>query len=218
MSESTKDQSIVEFEVDGDSGTLSVANFAQLTTRSEFYEDIADSWEDSPQELFDAMSECQPLAWEVQSIYSEIRDEIESALDDAQSNASAHQLRITALKKRLANLPEEPEEGAADWLLSLTTDEFESRVTPTIERWFDDEPNWGFEEDYLPSGWSAQGVAFNYFSNLDSSTLDLLGVVIVEGDRPGSTYVAAELKIDITDANALAVTHRLDIRFVSGRY
>jgi hypothetical protein len=218
MSESTKDQSILEFEVDGDSGTLSVANFAQLTTRSEFYEDIADSWDDSPQELFDAMSECQPLAWEVESIYSEVRDEIESALDDAQSNASANQPRITALKKRLANLPEEPEEGAADWLLSLTTDEFESRVTSTIERWFDDEPNWGFEEDYLPSGWSAQGVALNYFRNMDEKLLDLLGVVIVEGDHPGSTYYAAELKTDIAEANALAIKHQLDIRFVSGRY
>jgi len=217
MSESTKDQSILEFEVDGDSGTLSVANFAQLTTRSEFYEDIADSWDESPQELFDAMSECQPLAWEVESIYSEVRDEIESALDDAQSNASANQPRITALKKRLANLPEEPEEGAADWLLSLTTDEFESRVTPTIERWFDDEPNWGFEEDYLPSGWSAQGVALNYFRSMDEKLLDLLGVVIVEGDHPGSTYYAAELKTDIADANALAVKYQLDIRFVSGR-
>ena len=217
MSESTKDQSIFEFEVDGDSGTLTVANFVQLTTRSEFYEDIADSWGDSPQELFDAMSECQPLVWEVQSIYSEVRDEIESTLDDAQSNASANQPRITALKKRLANLPEEPEEGAADWLLSLTTDEFESRVTSTIERWFDDEPNWGFEEDYLPSGWSAQGVALNYFRSMDEKLLDLLGVVIVEGDHPGSTYYAAELKTDIADANALAVKYQLDIRFVSGR-
>ena len=217
MSDSTKDQSILEFKV-YDGGTIAVANFAQPKTRAEFYESIADRWSDSPQELFDAMSECQPLAWEVQSIYSEARDEIDSTLSDAQRYESTNKPRITALTKRLANLPEEPEDGAADWLLSLTTDEFESRVTPTIERWFDDEPNWGFEEDYLPSGWSAQGVAFNYFSNLDSSTLDLLGVVIVEGDRPGSTYVAAELKIDITDANALAVTHQLDIRFVSGRY
>jgi hypothetical protein len=217
MSESTKDQSIFEFEVDGDSGTLSVANFVQLTTRSEFYEDIADSWGDSPQELFDAMSECQPLVWEVQSIYSEVRDEIESTLDDAQSNASANQPRIAALKKRLANLPEEPEDGVADWLLSLTTDEFESRVTSAIERWFDDEPNWGFEEDYLPSGWSAQGVALNYFRSMDEKLLDLLGVVIVEGDHPGSTYYAAELKTDIADANALAVKYQLDIRFVSGR-
>ena len=218
MSQSDEDQSILEFEVDEDDGTLAVANFAQLTTRAEFYEDIADRWMASPQELFDAMNECQPLAWEVQWIYSEARDEIESTLRDAEHNESANEFRITALKKRLANLPEEPEEGAADWLLSLTEGEFESRVTPTIQLWFKEEPSGGDETDYLPSGSSAQSAALNYFKNMDGDLLDLLGVVIVEGDHPGSTYFAAELKADIADANAVAVKHQLDIRFVSGRY
>lgn len=214
MSDMTEDETVLEFEVH-DGGTLIVANFAELTTRAEFYEDVADRWTDSPQDLLDAMSDCQPLAWEVQSIYSEARVEIDSALHDAETNASSSKPRIAALKKRLANLPEEPEEGTADWLLSLTNDEFESRVISTIEKWFDGEPNWSYEDDYLPSGMTAQGAALDYFRNMDGSTLELLGVVIVEGDRPGSTYYAAELVGDIAQANAVAVKHNLDIRFLA---
>ena len=217
MSEMTEDETVLEFEVH-DGGTLIVANFAELTTRAEFYEDVADRWADSPQDLLDAMSDCQPLAWEVQSIYSEVRDEIESALHDAETKASSNKPRIAALKKRLANLPEEPEESAAEWLLSLTNYEFESRVIPAIEKWFDGEPNWSYEDDYLPSGMTAQGAALDYFRNMDGSTLEQLGVVIVEGDRPGSTYYAAELEGDIAHENAVAVKHNLDIRFVLGSY
>ena len=213
MSDLSEDETVLEFEVH-DGGTLIVANFAELTTRAEFYEDVADRWTDSPQDLLDAMSDCQPLAWEVQSIYSEARDEIESALHDAETKASSNKPRIAALKKRLANLPEEPEEGAAEWLLSLTNYEFESRVIPAIEKWFDGEPNWSYEDDYLPSGMTAQGAALDYFRNMDGSTLEQLGVVIVEGDRPGSTYYAAELEGDIANANAQAVRLGVGIRFV----
>lgn len=213
MSDLTEDETVLEFEVH-DGGTLIVANFTELTTRAEFYEDVADEWSHSPQHLYNAMNECQPLAWAVQSIYLEARDEIESALHSAESNAHANEPRIRALKKRLANLPEEPEEGAEDWLLSLTDDECESRVIPTIERWFDDEPNWTYEDEYLPSGMTAQGAALNYFRNMDGSILDSLGVVIVEGDSPGSTYYAAELRGDVADANIQAIKHSIGIRFV----
>jgi hypothetical protein len=40
-----------------------------------------------------------------------------------------------------------------------------------------------------------------------------LGVVIVEGDRPGSTYFAAELRQSIPDANRAAARLGLPFRF-----
>ena len=216
MNDLIKNQSVLEFEVH-DGGTLTVANFAKLTTRAEFYEDIADRWADSKQELFDAMTVCQPLAWEVQSIYSEARIEIEVMLCDVERDDAENAPRITELQTRLAYLPEEPEDGAARWLLSLSDREFESCVIPAIKKWFDEEPSWGDEEDYLPSGMTAQGAAFDYFRNMDDSILDLLGVAIVEGDRPGSTYYAAELEKDLAEANGVAVEHNLNIRFVVAR-
>ena len=42
---------------------------------------------------------------------------------------------------------------------------------------------------------------------------DALGVVIVEGDRPGSSYFAAELRNELADANAAAQRLGLPFRF-----
>jgi hypothetical protein len=44
--------------------------------------------------------------------------------------------------------------------------------------------------------------------------LDALGVVIIEGEHPGSTYYAAELVRDIDDANRAAKAAGLPVRFV----
>lgn len=213
MKDSAKNQSVLEFEVH-DGGTLTVANFVEPSTRAEYYEDVADRWADSPQDLFDAMSECEPLAWAVQSIYSDLRGDLESVLHDAESRSTTNKLRITALKKRLADLTDESEVGAIDWLLSLTDDEFESLVVPVINRWFKDEPNWSYEDGYLPLGLTAQGAALNFFKDMESELLDAIGVAIVEGDHPGSTYFAAELRMSVIDSNAEAEKRHLGIKFV----
>jgi hypothetical protein len=43
--------------------------------------------------------------------------------------------------------------------------------------------------------------------------LKALGIVVVEGDRPGSSYYAAELRGSIDDANAAAAKLELPFRF-----
>jgi hypothetical protein len=43
----------------------------------------------------------------------------------------------------------------------------------------------------------------SFFQEMDGKMLDALGVVIVEGDHPGSTYFAAELRGVMEDANTV---------------
>ena len=50
-----------------------------------------------------------------------------------------------------------------------------------------------WQED-MPYNASAQGIAKHFFEHEDLATLDKLGVWIVEGEFPGSTYYAAELR------------------------
>ncbi len=45
--------------------------------------------------------------------------------------------------------------------------------------------------------------------------LDALGVLIVEGEHPGSSYYAAELRNDIEEANGVAQSLGLPFRFKS---
>jgi hypothetical protein len=47
--------------------------------------------------------------------------------------------------------------------------------------------------------------------------MDALGVQIIEGEHPGSTYHAAELRQDIDYANQVARDIGLECRFVSAR-
>ncbi len=205
---------VTEFKVEH-GGTLRMANFAELTTRADFYESVADSWSGSQVDLVDAMEECQPLAWAVHSIYDRFRSELVADLEAAQRAGRGYKRRLAKLKARLKPLPDEPEEGAADWLLGLTTREFESQVVTEIDGWFGEPPDWTFEDDYLPECSTAQGAALEYFRDMTRDELKTLGVEVVEGEHPGSTYYAAELRKGIDEANRAAELGDIPVRFVA---
>lgn len=54
---------------------------------------------------------------------------------------------------------------------------------------------------------------YRFFSNMDNADLRTLGVKVIEGEFPGSTYFEAELRIPIDEANARAETAGIPIRF-----
>lgn len=205
---------ITDFTVD-DSGTWRLENFVMRETRSEFYESVSDFWYESPTHLTEAMDECQPLAWAVHEIYTCVREEIKSDLD-RNCGDSLLLKRYSALKARLETMPEEPEEGVEAWLLLLTTSEFEEHVVPEIEEWFKSPPNWNFEDDYLPKDSTSQGAALKFFSEMAALDLDAISVDIIEGDHPGSTNYAAELRIDVNAANKAAEDAGIPVRFSRG--
>ena len=207
---------ITEFEVT-EGGTLRMADFAEAETRAEFYEDVADRWEGSPQDLSDSMDDCQPLAWAVHSLYTDFREELEAEIQSADDEDKPNRRKIAALKAGLEAMPEEPCDGASKkWLLGLTTTEFETRNVPSVQAWFVEPPDWSFEDDYLPESCTAQGAALEFFRSMGADAVDLLGVVVVEGEHPGSTYYAAELRGDIGVANRAAEAAGLRVRFVNG--
>jgi hypothetical protein len=80
------------------------------------------------------------------------------------------------------------------------------------ETWLPKELDWR-HVDYFPSHYSGVAIAKEYFESLDYETLDALGVDIIEGEHPGSSYYAAELRQDIDHANQIARDMGLDFRF-----
>lgn len=212
MSKKSDGEMLTEFEVD-DSGTLTMADFREPKIRSEFYESVYESWSESPAHLADAMDDCEPLAWAVHSIYTEIRDEIQAVLDEISETSGVFKKRTAALTARLKEMAEEPEEGVENWLLALTASEFEESIVPEIEKWFASPPKWNWEDDHLPRGGTAQGAALEFFQNMDGDALDALGVTIVEGEHPGSTYYAAELTCDLGAANKAAAATGIPVQF-----
>ncbi len=71
------------------------------------------------------------------------------------------------------------------------------------------------ESDYERAdigGYSGRGQALCFFRD-EFEDNDLFDIVIVEGDCPGSSYFAAELRMNIEQANALAAECAVPIRF-----
>jgi hypothetical protein len=86
-------------------------------------------------------------------------------------------------------------------------------VVPEIEKWFNNPPNWNWEDDYLPKDSTSQGAALEFFQRMEDDDLDAIGVVIVEGEHPGSTYYAAELEVELDIANKAAAEAGIPVRF-----
>jgi hypothetical protein len=110
---------------------------------------------------------------------------------------------------------ERDEAGAfADWesWLAQTSDEAVEDLVYRANRWLDDPANESDWELANLRGYTEQGAALTYFRDSFAFN-DLFNIVIVEGDHPGSTYYAAELQMDVAEANALAIDEGLPIRF-----
>ena len=50
-----------------------------------------------------------------------------------------------------------------------------------------------------------------------NEVIELLGIEIVEGEYPGSSYYAAELSMSIDEANKIAEQNKVAIRFVPAK-
>jgi hypothetical protein len=107
------------------------------------------------------------------------------------------------------------EAGAfADWKswLAHASDEAVEDLVDLANSWLDDPADESDWELANRRGYTEQGAALSYFR--DSCAFnDLFNIVIVEGDHPGSSYYAAELQMDVAEANALAIEEGLPIRF-----
>lgn len=225
MAQGTDDDSdITDFNVDK-FGTITLADFVELTTREEIYESDVYGWSDSPEGLVSAMEMCPPLAWSVNNLYEEARAEIEEKIANLEEKlkhlagrvskkSELLRQRLDDLNARLEDMPKEPDEGAMDWVSQMAPAEFNKRVVPAIEEWMQESPDWNWEDDYVPKTSTAQGAAMAFFEEMDSNDLDALGVEIVEGENPSSTYYAARLKGDLKAANRAAKKHDIPVRFV----
>lgn len=108
-------------------------------------------------------------------------------------------------------LEDDPDQGWIDWIV-LEGKSGVARFKEEIDAWLEEPADYG-QSEWFPLNHGPQGQAKYFFENLDQDTLDALGVVIIEGEHPGSTYYAAELRKDLEEANAVAQEWGLPFRF-----
>ena len=143
-----------------------------------------------------------------------------------------------SLRERIYNYAQEVEyepevsdfdfEDVQPFLEQLSAEELQ-KIVLQIDAWFKEKPSDDWEMDVdnteILVPLSGQNAAFRFFERdgvigeSDANEIaEALGIVIVEGDRPGSTYYAAELRIPVNDANKRAKELDLPVRFIAGSY
>ena len=101
--------------------------------------------------------------------------------------------------------------GWSEWLTSGGADVQED-VRLAITNWLDGDADGSDWEQADLTGQSGRGQALQFFRD-ECESCDLFDIVIVEGDHPGSSYYAAELRMDVAEANELAEQNGIPIRF-----
>lgn len=188
------------FHVDGH-GTISDPDCAQAEVWGDVFEDIWPQGIEGPEDVIYTVERCQPLL-------GHFKDLAERALEDLRDllteDLTAHQL---ALMEAL----QDPDEGWYDWV-RLGGDAGVQHLREAISDWLQ-EPVDHLKSEWFPMNHGATGQAKGFFESLGWDLLKTLGVVIVEGEHPGSTYYAAELRQPIDKANEVAILLELPFRF-----
>lgn len=192
------------FDVDAQ-GTIIEPDAPSPKTRSDVY-DINLRYIETPGDLVSTVSEYEELRGHFVKLAASELEDVESDLDDEDIDPKEFK-RLTKLKDALDDV----DEGWIDWI-TLEGKTGLKRFVAEIDDWLSDDVDWQAMH-YWPDGWSGQGRALQFFESLGAKTNKELGVVIVEGEHPGSSYYAAELRIDVAAANVKAESQSIPIRF-----
>lgn len=189
-----------------DFGTILASSIDEPKIRSDVFDiDIGDRC--TPQSLVSEIENCCPLTTHFQQLAQNELDDALSRLEDDDSLSFFERRRL----KRLAKALDDADDGWAAWVMLEGAADL-PRFKQEVEQWLASDI--GYQDyDWFPSGATSQGSAKQFFESLSYDTLDALGVVIIEGEHPGSTYFAAELRQPIEDANAAAEELELPFRF-----
>jgi len=197
------------FEVN-EHGTLVDADIAEPQVWADVF-DITTSETSSIDSIIREIQACPPLSSFMDRALDDEIEQLEQHFDDEDPEPSNEQL---ALQKKIKALTEYRDEYDEPWLywIELEGKSGIAKFNELIEDWLTDPIDW-MQSEWFPVRSGPQGVALVFFEDQTYELLDALGVVIVDGEHPGSTYYAAELRQNIGEANATAEKLGLPFRF-----
>lgn len=148
------------------------------------------------------------FAWQMNVHAQEWRAEIDGLLED--QLPAADRLRLTSLARVMDAAGEE---DAWEAWVEAEGQAGLPKFKGMLQAWLAEPIDWDEFDWFHDNCNGPQGSAKHFFESLPMATLDALDVVIVEGDRPGSSYFAAELAGSVDKANEVAEKLGLPFRF-----
>ena len=192
-------------------GVIIVPDIPEPKTRSDVFERVDTRDVHTRQELIELIESCPPLEQhflDLSLAYLRVHAQPSSFVDNLVAQrgrrSDAQQLILRALRRN-------PDGGWRQWI-EYSGDAALEVFLQQVRDWLDEKIDWN-ESDYFDAIWNGQAAALAYFEDLPNAILKALGVRIVDGDMPGSSYRAAELRKGLDEANQMAELLELDLRF-----
>lgn len=200
--------SLTFFEV-AEHGTITDPSVPEPKTRAEVFQNVSPGRIRTTGQLILEVEGCSPLEGHFSYLADNYLSDIEGELEDEDSGLGLIERRRLAFLA--AALRHDPDTGWRDWI-EHEGDPGLAEFKEHIQDWLGTEIDWN-ESDWFDTNWSGQSASLGFFSDLDACVLKALSVVIIEGDHPGSSYYAAELRGDLARANQVAQELGLAFRF-----
>ena len=197
------------FEVN-DYGTLVDADIAE----PQVWADVFDStFSDSTniKDLIREIERCPPLSSYINQALDDEIENLEADLDDDAPSQSKEQKALLKKIEALKEFRDEYDEPWLDWI-ELEGEKGIAKFNDLIDEWLGEPVDW-MQSEFFPARSGPQGAALGFFQDQPYELLDALGVVVIEGEHPGSSYYAAELRNEIDEANQAAEKLGLPFRF-----
>lgn len=192
-------------------GVIIVPDIPEPEIRSDVFERVDTRDVHTRQELIELIESCPPLEQhflDLSLAYLQVQAQPYSFVDNLVAQrgrrSGAQQLILRALRRN-------PDGGWRQWI-EYSGDAALEVFLQQVRDWLDEKIDWN-ESDYFDAIWNGQAAALAYFEDLPNAILKALGVRIVDGDVPGSSYRAAELRKGLDEANQMAELLELDLRF-----
>jgi hypothetical protein len=185
--------------------TIVDGSVSEPTIRSEVF-DVDTSERCTVNSLISEIEDCYPLTSYFQQLALNELSDVQDLLEDDDLDGAERDRLM-----RLVAALDDDDEGWAEWI-RLEGAAGLPRLKKEAQTWLASAIEWG-DLQWLPRNTGAQGAALAFFESLPFDALKAIGVVIIEGDHPGSTYYAAELSSSIEQANAKVAELGLPFRF-----
>lgn len=194
---------------------LVVPGFPEPRTRAEAFPSLDPDAVHSSRDLIALIDSCPPLEAHLRLLGHEFvtrhakRPGTGSPGSDGVQVGPGYPIASPQLVMRV--LQRDPDEGWRQWIEYSGDVALESFIQ-AVRDWLAARVNWD-ECAHFEQPWNGQQAALDHFRVYSASMLKALGIRIVQGDRPGSIYEAAELHKEIEKANEVAELLELECRF-----